>query len=140
MLTARLKSGRMFEDGTRLSLPEVERSTEPDATFVSFASFRLNHVREMPGRLRGLTELEGSPDMVLEVVSDNSEEKDSSELPDLCYRAGILEYWRVDARHEPMVFEVFWRGEEGFIASSTSDSWRKSLVFGKWFQLNQSVD
>src|SRR5256885_8764701 len=49
----------------------------------------------------GYLELEGTPDMVLEVVSESSVQKDTKRLRQLYWQAGIREYWLVDARREP---------------------------------------
>lgn len=139
-LASRLKLGRVFQDGVRLVMPVADRSTEPDLLMVTFDSFRSNRVREIPGRQHGLTEFEGAPDLVVEVVSDSSEQKDGIELPELYYDEGVLEYWRVDARCQPLKFDVFWRGENGFELAAPSDNWRHSLVFNQWFMLCQSED
>jgi len=51
-------------------------------------------------------ELEGTPDMVLEVVSASSVVKDTETLLQLYWQAGIPEYWLVDARGEALEFTV----------------------------------
>src|SRR4051812_15201215 len=88
-----------------LSNVAADLSTVPGGLFVSFAALREGHVRQVPGRHAGVVELEGTPEMVLEVVSDSSVEKDTVRLPELYRRAGIPEFWRVDARGE-LRFEV----------------------------------
>ena len=140
LLALQLKNGRMFEDGTRLSLPASDISVEPDAIYVSFASFLSNLVREIPGRNRGETELEGSPDMLLEVVSDSSEAKDTIDLPDAYYRAGVREFWSVDARGDHLIFQILVRGDGGYRPSDSDGDWLRSDVFGKWFRLSRSND
>ena len=42
--------------------------------------------------------MEGTPDMVLEILSDTSEQKDLVDLPANYQTAGIPEFWRIDAR------------------------------------------
>ena len=59
-------------------------------------SFRTGRVKLIEGKEDGYVELEGSPDMVLEVVSDSSVEKDNDVLMDLYWKAGIREYWVLD--------------------------------------------
>ncbi len=139
-LAANLKIGRVFGDGARVSMPLVDASREPDALFVSFASLRSNRVRAIAGRLHGKTELEGAPDLALEVISDFSEEKDLTELPEQYYRGGVQEFWRVDARKAVCVFEIFRAGNVGFVPAEQKDGWQWSNVFGRSFQLLQSVD
>jgi Uma2 family endonuclease len=139
-LSSRLKIGRVFHDGTRVSMPFVDASREPDTLFVSFDSLEAGRVREVPGRLHGETELEGPPDMALEVISDGSEEKDLTELPDQYCRAGVQEFWRVDARKDVCVFEIFRGGEGGFVLTEHKDDWRWSDVFDHWFRILRTVD
>jgi Uma2 family endonuclease len=139
-LAAKLKIGRIFDDRTRVSMPLAEYSTEPDAMLVSFASLRSNRVREIPGRRHGVTELEGPPDLILEVVSDSSEEKDLTDRPARCFKAGVHEFWRVDARQGTSVFEVLRPGKDGYVPAEQSDGWLRSNVFGRWFRLVQSTD
>jgi Uma2 family endonuclease len=139
-LVARLKIGRVFGDGARVSMPPVDASRNPDTVFVSFASLRSNRVRLIAGRIHGKTEPEGAPDMALEIVSDSSEEKDLTELPDQYCLAGVREFWRVDARKDVCVFEIFRSGSDGFVLAEQKDVWHWSNVFGHWFQLVQSVD
>ncbi|HEY0783712.1 MAG TPA: Uma2 family endonuclease, partial [Thermoanaerobaculia bacterium] len=59
--------------------------------------------RRLPDRY---SEIEGAPDLVVEVLSDASESKDNERLPRLYARAGIPELWLVDARGGEPRFEV----------------------------------
>jgi len=135
-----LRIGRVFGDGARLVMPDADRSTEPDVLFVSFDSLRNGRVREIPGRQHGLMEFEGAPDLVVEVVSDSSVGKDLRELKEQYFEQGVLEYWIVDARREPLRFEILWRGSDGFEPLATTDGWQRSLVLGRAFQFEQQVD
>ena len=45
------------------------------------------------------------PDVVLEIVSESSVEKDYERLPELYGRAGVSEFWRADVRRE-LTFEI----------------------------------
>jgi Uma2 family endonuclease len=139
-LSRNLEIGRFFGSGIRVSMLAVDLSKQPDGTFVSFDSWRTGRVHEIAGRLRGEDELEGAPDMALEVVSDSSEGKDFTELPDQYYRAGVQEFWRADARKDVCVFEIFRARNDGFVLVDQKDGWQWSTVFGRWFRLLQSVD
>jgi hypothetical protein len=100
-------SGLYRSDGMLLSHPAVGLTTVPAGLFVSYAALQSGRVRRIPNaRNVGVIELEGAPEMVLEVVSDNSVEKDTVALPPLYHAAGVEEFWRVDARGE-LVFEIF---------------------------------
>ena len=105
----------------------------------SWESFEQKRVPLVEGKEEGFLELEGSPDMVLEVVSASSEEKDTVTLRDLYHRAGIPEYWLVDARTEPR-FEILRRTARGYTSIRKSKGWLKSPIFGKSFRLTRDTD
>ena len=102
-----LRLGRFFADGMRLVHVGVELSCEPDAMFVSLESWRAGRVvlQEGPESL----ELVGIPDMVLEVVSDSSERKDTVDLRERYWDAEIPEYWLIDPRGEELRFDILRR-------------------------------
>jgi hypothetical protein len=80
--------GYYFSDGMLLSIPEVDLSTIPDAFFVTFAALREGRVRLLEGARGDYVELVGAPDMVLEVVSNESVRKDTKMLRTLYWEAG----------------------------------------------------
>ena len=103
-------------------------------------TFRIERVRELPDANGvGVVELEGTPDMVLEVVSDSSEERDTVTLPHVYHLAGIPEFWRVDARAE-LCFEILRREASGYVPTRQPDGWWRSEVFGRDFLLTAGVD
>jgi len=129
--------GRYFADGAYLSNADADVSNQPDGMFVATATLQQGRVRVVEGRARGHVELEGSPDMVLEVVSDGSVEKDTVVLRRAYAEAAIPEYWLVDARKEPPRFDVLRRTERGYAAGRKRAGWVRSEVFGRWFRLTQ---
>lgn len=131
--------GFVFADGVLLSNEEAVLSGNPDAVFVSTASVQCKRVQLVEGVEEGYVELEGSPDMVLEVVSSSSVQKDTVELRQGYWDAGVSEYWLVDARKEPLSFEILRRTSRGYIASRKKGGWVKSAVFGKSFRLTQTT-
>jgi Uma2 family endonuclease len=70
-------------------------------------------------------ELEGSPEMVLEVVSETSVHKDTEELRELYWHAGTLEYWLVDARTDATHFDILHYGRKGY---TTTRKHRRSAL------------
>ncbi len=132
--------GLYRSDAMLLSHPEVGLSTVPDGLFVSYASLQSGRVQRIPNvRNVGAIELVGAPEMVLEVMSDSSEEKDTVTLPPLYHAAGIEEFWRIDARGE-LVFEIFrWR-DPGYVGTRLPDGWWRSDLFGRDFQFAQTTD
>lgn len=140
MLVKTIATGRYFGDGMLLSNVEADLSTMPDGQFLSFAALKDGRVREVPGKHMGVVEFEGSPEMVLEVVSESSVEKDMVRLPFLYWRAGISEFWRIDARGAELRFEILRREATGYVPASEPDGWWHSAVFGRSFRLTQQAD
>jgi Uma2 family endonuclease len=97
-------------------------------------------VRLVEGEKEGYLELAGTPDMVLEIVSTSSVEKDTETLRMLYWRAGIPEYWIVDARGECLEFDILRLHSDGYAAVRKRGGWLKSRVFGRSFRLTQRVD
>ena len=78
--------------------------------------------------------------MVLEIISSSSVQKDTVLLRAAYWEAEIPEYWLVDARKEPLKFDILRHTAKGYVATRKQDGWLKSGVFGKSFQLTQSKD
>ena len=97
-------------------------------------------LRFVEGSEGGIIELEGTPDMALEVVSGSSVTKDTVRLRDLYWRAGVAEYWLVDARSKTPQFEILRHTPTGYVAVEPRDGWLLSAVFGHAFRLMQDVD
>jgi Uma2 family endonuclease len=135
-----LGQGLYRGDATLLSHPGVGLTTIPDGLYVSYAALQSGRVQRVPNvRNVGSIELVGAPEMVLEVVSDTSVEKDLVTLPALYHAAGIDEFWRVDARGE-LTFEILrWRSP-GYEALRLPDGWWRSELFGREFRLTQTTD
>ena len=132
--------GTFCPDGMLLSNEEADLSGNPDGIFVAKESFHADKVRMIEGAEDGVVELEGSPDMVLEVVSDSSVEKDTEVLRELYWKAGIREYWLVDARGERLEFQILRHSTRGYTPVRKSAGWLKSAVFGKAFRLTRQLD
>ena len=139
-----VKAGRMgmyMPDGMFLTNVAADIGGNPDATFISDATLESNQVRLVEGKKGGfVVGVEGSPDMVLEVISDSSVRKDNVVLRQAYWEAAVREYWLVDARRDPLTFDILRRTAKGYIATRKQDGWLKSAVFGKSFRLLQQLD
>jgi Uma2 family endonuclease len=140
-LVKQLKIGKVCADRLMVTNDEAKLSTEPDATFLSNARLRRGEVRLIP-RPKGREgiEMRGSPDWVLEIVSDTSVRKDTVKLLELYYRANVREYWLVDARGESLEFTIYRRGRSAFEPTATVRGWNPSIVFSRRFQLTRKPD
>lgn len=125
--------GQFLGDRMLLTNTSAALSTEPDGMFVSHGSIEQRLVRLARGR--NCLEVDGSPDMVLEVVSPTSVQKDTVVLRELYFRAGIREYWIADPRTDEPTFHILKRGRKGFVAARNQSGWLSSGVFGKSFRL-----
>lgn len=109
LLVAKPQRGYVFVDRTRVTSTAGDLSAEPDVVVALFSSLDAGHVRQVPavqpapGRF---VELEGAPDLVVEIVSDSSEVKDTERLPVQYAQAGIPELWLLDARGSEVRFEA----------------------------------
>ena len=132
--------GVFLPDGAHLTNLTADISGNPDGVYVSHEAFQTGRVTRVEGKSGGCVELEGTPDMVLEVISDSSVNKDTNVLHAAYALAGIREYWLADAREEILRFEIFRLTAKGYVASRKQDGWIKSPVFGRSFRLTESED
>ncbi|HXG12241.1 MAG TPA: Uma2 family endonuclease [Gemmataceae bacterium] len=132
--------GMFCPDGMLIRNDAANLSTEPDGTFVSTKSLRSGRVTIERPVEEGCDVLVGTPDMVLEIVSDTSERKDTKVLRQLYWEAGIPEYWLVDPRGDEPVFDILRHGGSGYVTARKQAGWQKSKVFGKSFRLTVGPD
>jgi Uma2 family endonuclease len=138
-LMKQTKFGRFVPEGMRYGHLETELSTEPDGMVVSFEALRNGTVRLVGGETGMQTELVGSPEVVIEIVSESSEVKDTEWTMSAYFDAGVEEYWVIDARDEDDIqFDIYRRGKKEFAPTRRSGGWVKSAVLGKSFRLTQS--
>jgi Uma2 family endonuclease len=131
--------GRLFYDRCFMTNERAQLSTEPDAMFLSHDSRKKQKASfvkssSSPG---GYIELVGSPDWVLEVVSQSSLKKDKEILRRAYYRAGVQEYWIADALGNDVELTMLVRGKRGFVAVRPRGGWCSSPTFGCSFQLSR---
>jgi Uma2 family endonuclease len=115
--------GEFYGDGALLTHESAQLSTEPDGMFALWSTLesgRLELVPRADGDLDGI-ELAGTPDIVIEVVSRSSLRKDTVVLRSAYARAGIPEYWLIDARGADLEFEIL-RLEAGVYSAGVPSS------------------
>ena len=140
MLLQSHPAGKLVPDRMLLTNLAANLSTEPDLLFFFWDTMRTGRIRLVPGKKEGYMELEGAPDMVLEIVSKYSERKDTKILRELYWKAGIAEYWLVDVRKDVPQFDILRHSPEGYASTDAVDSWFSSGVFGHSFQLVRQTD
>jgi Uma2 family endonuclease len=117
---------------TWVTCPPAGLSTEPDGFLASFDAIRAGRIGVNPKREH---ELVGVPDMVLEVVSKSSRNKDTQVLRAGYAAAGVSEYWLIDARQETLNFQLLrLEGEAYAPMPADADGFLRSAVFGRSFR------
>jgi Uma2 family endonuclease len=126
--------GEAFVDRARVTCPKASLSVEPDAVVVLWETLQAGRVRYVPAAGKGpdrYREIEGAPDIIVEVVSDSSVAKDTRRLPRLYARAGIPELWLVDTRGERLRFEIrVLRGANYRLVEPSARGWLRSPRLG----------
>ncbi|HEY2290114.1 MAG TPA: Uma2 family endonuclease [Thermoanaerobaculia bacterium] len=131
--------GEVYIDRARISSPWADLSVEPDVVVVfweTLDSGRLRYIPAASGEPDRYIEMEGAPDVVVEVVSNSSERQDLVRLPPLYAAAGIPELWLVDVRQKAILFEIRALGPDGYEAvKPDAAGWRSSPRLGRRFRL-----
>jgi Uma2 family endonuclease len=112
-----LDLGHTFVAETRISSVPGDVSAEPDVVVITFDAIdsgRVNFTPKAPGEEGRFVEVEGGPDLVVEIVSDSSVKKDTERLPAAYFAAGVCEYWLIDARRNELFFQIRHRGQSAF--------------------------
>ena len=119
----------------------MDLSVEPDVVFVSETSLDAGRVRLVPkagGGADRYVELEGPPDLIVEIVSDASVRKDTDRLPAAYHRAGVDEFWLIDARGEDLLFRIHGRGPAEYEpAKRDADGYQRSAVLDRRYRLER---
>lgn len=126
--------GMIWVDRARVSNVDADLSLEPDIVLVLWETLESGRARLVPKAGRGAgryVEIEGSVDLIVEIVSDFSEAKDTRRLRERYHRAGVREYWIVDARRAELLLTVLRWAPGGYVASPPGGAgFRRSRVLG----------
>jgi Uma2 family endonuclease len=138
-LNKRLKLGEVYSDRMLITNEQANVSTEPDAAFALWETLESGRLRMIPRAQNeeDFAELQGTPDWVLEIVSDSSVRKDTRRLRQLYHRANIPEYWLIDARGDEIAFQILVREDAEYVPSAAAGQWQASRVFGRRFRLTR---
>jgi Uma2 family endonuclease len=135
-----LDSGELFCDSTRISCPSADLSVEPDLVFIRDETIRDGTAR-LVARARQkdkFLEIEGGPDLIVEVISDSSVSKDTRRLPPAYFAAGVRELWLVDGRGDELSFIIHRRGQSAFEpVECDTEGFQPSLVLGRRYRLDR---
>lgn len=135
--------GEVLADGALLVNEAANLSTEPDVMFCSWNRLRAGKVRysEAVAGSNRFVEVYGSPDLVVEIVSESSVRKDAEKLHQLYFHADVGEYWLIDARGAEIQFNVFTRGDDEWVATSVdSEGLLASMILGGSFSIDRDIN
>ncbi len=130
--------GHLFINGVLVSNESGMVSNNPDLVVVLFRSLKADRVRYNEREDR-IMEIEGAPDVVVEIVSNSSVTKDVRDLRDAYHAARIPEYWLIDAHGAEIAFQILLWRKSGYALSLPGDQ-QKSRVFGRNFRLTRKRD
>lgn len=143
-LVKQRRLGMFCGAGVPLTNVAAEVSNNPDGLFVSRDTLASGRVKLVPweGSVHRSRELEGTPDWILEVISAGSVAKNKTRLRKSYHKAGIPEYWLIDARdHDKLIIQILLRRKNGYVAATPDrDGWQRSKVFDRAFRLDRLLD
>jgi Uma2 family endonuclease len=132
--------GNLFINGVLVTNSAAGVSNNPDIVAVFWESLDSGKVRYVKTKKERSVEIEGSADWVLEIVCDSSVAKDTIDLRDAYHRAGVDEYWLIDARGDNVVFQILHWRKNGYVAAPHKAGWQRSRAFGRSFKFTRSTD
>lgn len=138
-LNEEIDFGNLFINGVLVTNRAARVSNNPDMVAVFWQSLARGLCKYTTRGDRDV-EIVGSPDWMLEIVSDSSVIKDTEQLRQAYHKARVREYWIIDARGEQISFQVLaWR-KSGYAAVPHHDGWVRSRVFERTFRLTRKPD
>jgi Uma2 family endonuclease len=132
----------LYSDRVLVTNARANLSTEPDAAFATWETLRTGRLRLVPreDHPNEFLDLEGTPDWVLEVVGRGSVDKDSRLLRKRYHRAGVPEYWLIDALGDEIDFQILVRRARDYARAPVRGGWCDSPVFGRALRLRRRRD
>ena len=138
ILVSEQDRGEVYSDRTRVNHP-TGLSVEPDVVVALWETFergRLRHVPPADGDPERVVAVEGAPDLIVEIISPSSVQKDTKNLPRQYAAAGIPELWLVDARGGRLQLQINALQEGLYVPiAPSSEDWTLSPVLGGLFRL-----
>jgi Uma2 family endonuclease len=135
------KRGQYYSDGVLIHIPEIPLTTEPDGTFVTWRTLKSGRVKLIRRRHRDreYTQVTGTPDWLLEVISRSSFKDDAEVYRDAYHRARVPEYWLVNALAAEIDFRILLYRRKGYIQAPAKGGWQYSPLFERWFRLTRRL-
>jgi len=136
--------GEVFAGRARFSSRVAEVSAEPDVVGIFWESLEEGRLHYSAAGGVGdsgadrSAEIDGPPDLIVEILSDGSAGKDSERLPRLYALAGVRELWLIDARGSYLRFEIHaLHGAAYLPVLPDAQGWSRSEQLGRSFRLTR---
>jgi len=139
-LFEKLELGDFYINGVLVSNVDADWSGNPDMVGLLWESLESGKVRYVSNKKDRTVEIEGSPDWLLEIVSNSSVKKDKRDLRQAYHEAGVSEYWIIDARGDEIDFQILYWRKTGYVAAPRKSGWQASRIFGRSFKLTRTRD
>ena|ERR1051325_5676479 len=139
-LNQEIDFGDLFINGVLVTNVEADVSNNPDMVGVLWETLESGKVRYVTNEENEEVEIEGSPDWLLEIVSRGSVKKDLHDLRDAYHKAGVREYWIIDARGADIDFQILCWRKTGYAAAPRKAGWQRSRIFARSFRLTRARD
>jgi len=113
-------------DSMRFMHNRANLSSEPDIVFITDESLIDGTAVVEDGDAS--LEIEGSPDLVVEIISPSSSYKDEGILRKKYWQAGVKEYWLADSRKTPSLTILKRNGKKFTPVAADASGWLRSIV------------
>jgi Uma2 family endonuclease len=125
--------GLVCIDSMRFMHRTSDLSSEPDIVFITDESLTSGKARVADGDAS--LEIEGSPDLIVEIISPTSSHKDEQILRKKYWEAGVKEYWIADSRNTPSL-SILKRTSKKYVAATNDEKeWQRSDVLEAFCKL-----
>jgi len=140
-LNNELDLGECYVDGILVTNEDADLSNNPDALLVLHETIAANRVQfvQRTNAPTQFIEMTGTPDWVLEVVSRGSVRKDTQQLREAYHKAGIPEYWLIDARGDEIQFQILYHRKNAYVTAPNQEGWQRSRIFKRSFRLDRQL-
>ena len=139
VLVSHQDRGEVYSDRTLVKHTPTGLAVEPDVVVALWGTFESGQLRRVPpadGDPERVVAVEGAPDVVVEIISPSSVQKDTKALPREYAASGIPELWLVDARGGRLKFQIHALQDGRYVSiPPDTEGWTLSPVLGELFRL-----
>lgn len=135
--------GTVFGSGARLVIPSSHVIHMPDLMVCSWSTLENERARYVPANddPTYFAELEGVPDLIVEIAAQSSDRRDRELLPEAYWKGRVPEFWLVLADKEQCEIRLHVWQKDGYrIASADADGFVFSPVLERRCRMTRKFD